>query len=67
MSFTFSALYPYLLDYIELCFHLNPIFRLLPSKISTVKKKTAKNIVDNSETERNKEKEKKKEILCEFQ
>ena len=51
MIFRFSAPYPYLLDDIKFCFHLNPIFRLLPSKLGTVKKiKTLqKNMADNSE------------------
>ena len=34
----FSAPCPYLLDDIEFCFHLNSIFRLLPSKTCTMKK-----------------------------
>ena len=40
MSFGFSAPCPYLLDGIKFCFHLNPIFRLLPSKTVTMKKIT---------------------------
>ena len=40
MSFGFSAPCPYLLDGIKFCFHLNPIFRLLPSKTGTMKKIT---------------------------
>ena len=38
MSFGFSAPCPYLPDEIEFCFHLNPIFRLSPSKSGTMKK-----------------------------
>ena len=40
MIFKFSAPYPCLLDDIEFCFHSRPIFRLLPSKMGTVKKKS---------------------------
>ena len=38
MSFRFSALFSYFLGDIEFCFHLSPIFWLLPSKIGIVKK-----------------------------
>ena len=38
MIFRLSAPYPYLLDGIKFCFHVSLIFRLLPSKIGTVKK-----------------------------
>ena len=38
MIFRFTAVYQYLLIDIEFCFHLSPIFRLLPKKIGTLKK-----------------------------
>ena len=51
MSVGFSAPCPYLLDDIEFCFHLNPIFQLLPSKTGTMKKNQniEKKMADNSE------------------
>ena len=50
-DFQFSAPYSCLLDDIEFCFHSRPIFRLLPSKMGTVKKNQniAKKMADNSE------------------
>ena len=38
MILRFAAPYPYLLDEIEFCFHLSPIFWWLQSKIRTAKK-----------------------------
>ena len=51
MSFRFSAPYSYFLADIEFCFHLSPIFWLLPSKIGTVEKTedNLKKLGDNSE------------------
>ena len=64
MSFGFSAPCPYLLDDIEFCFHLNPIFQLLPSNTSTMKKiKTFKKYGRQFRASSIKE----KEILCEIQ
>ena len=39
MIFIFSAPYSYLLYDIKFCFHLRPIFRLLPSKIKILQKR----------------------------
>ena len=50
MTFRFSTPYPYLIDNMQLCFHLSPIFPLLPSKICAVKiQNIVKKIADNSE------------------
>ena len=64
MILRFAAPYPYLLEKIEFCFHLSPIFWWLQSKIRTAKKsKHCKN--DGGQLRPRSVKE--KEILCEIQ